>query len=501
VESSDDAIISKTLEGVISTWNQAAERMFGYAAEEVIGKAITLLIPPDHIDEEPAILQKLRRGERIDHYETVRKRKDGVLLHVSLTVSPVKDENGSIIGASKIARDITQRKLAEDALRQEISIRERAEVALREADQRKDEFLATLAHELRNPLAPIRQAALIFKAPTATEAQKRWSSDVITRQVQHMSLLLEDLLDISRITRGTLQLRTEMVDLADVVDAAVEAARPIIDAKRHDFRAELPSEPVRFVADPLRLSQVLSNLLTNAAKYTDPEGRLRLRASCTGDAVAISVVDNGMGLLPEATTRVFGMFTQVATSREHAEGGLGIGLSLAKGIVELHGGEIEAKSAGIGHGSEFIVRLPLRRAGISPRSAAIHSSTAQQVSRRVLIADDNRDAGESLAALLRMDGHEVTVVRNGEEALSAFSAIQPEVALLDIGMPHLDGYEVARRVRQGSLGRAVTLIAVTGWGQDRDKAQSLAAGFNHHFTKPVETDRLLALLRSEGLRN
>jgi PAS domain S-box-containing protein len=499
VESSDDAIISKTLEGVIATWNQAAERIFGYAAEEVIGKSITLLIPPNQIDEEPVILGKIRRGERIDHYETVRTRKDGVLINVSLTVSPIKDESGSIIGASKIARDITQRKLAEDVLRREIIIRERAEVALREADRRKDEFLATLAHELRNPLAPIRQAALLFKSATATEAQKRWSSDVITRQVQHMSLLLEDLLDISRITHGTLQLRMDMVDLAEIVQAAVEPARPIIDAKRHDFRAELPSEPVRFVADPLRLAQVLSNLLTNAAKYTDPEGRLRLRASCNGETITISVVDNGIGLPPDAISGVFAMFSQVASSRDHSEGGLGIGLALAKGLVELHGGEIEARSAGIGHGSEFIVRLPLRKTNVSAQKPTIDSSPAQSVCRRVLIADDNRDAGESLAALLRLDGHDVTVVHNGQEALAAFSSVQPEVALLDIGMPGLNGYEVARRVRQGSLGRAVTLVAVTGWGQDRDKAESLAAGFNLHFTKPVQTDRLLELLRSEDL--
>ena len=499
VESSDDAIISKTLDGIISTWNQGAERLFGYAAEEVIGKPITLLIPPTHIDEEPVILQKLRRGERIDHYETVRKRKDGALINVSLTVSPIRDESGSIIGASKISRDITQRKLADDLLRQEIAIRERAEAALRDADRRKDEFLATLAHELRNPLAPIRQAALIYKAPAATDAQKRWSSDVITRQVQHMSLLLEDLLDISRITRGTLELRTQVVDLAEIVQAAVETARPLIDAKRHDFRTELPSEPVHFVADPLRLAQVLSNLLTNAAKYTDPGGMLRMRASCSGEVVTISVVDNGIGLPADAISSVFEMFSQVASSRDHSEGGLGIGLSLTKGLMELHGGEIEARSAGVGHGSEFIVRLPIRNTNVSHQKPAIVSTSAPAVSRRVLIADDNRDAGDSLAELLRMDGHDVAVVHNGQEALAAFSAFQPEVALLDIGMPELNGYEVARRVRQGSLGRAVTLIAVTGWGQDRDKAQSLAAGFNHHLTKPIEADRLLEMLRSDGL--
>jgi PAS domain S-box-containing protein len=475
--------------------------MFGYTAEEVVGKSVTVLIPPNQIDEEPAILEKLRRGERIDHYETVRMRKDGTLLDVSLTVSPIKDLDGTIIGASKIARDITLRKRAEEALRQEVAIRERAEAALRDADRRKDEFLATLAHELRNPLAPIRQAALVSKAPTATEAQKRWSSDVISRQVQHMSLLLEDLLDISRITRGRLELRTEMVELADVVQAAVEAARPSIDAKRHVFSIDLPPEPVHFVADPLRLAQVLSNLLTNAAKYTDPEGHLRLRASCMAETITISIVDSGIGLPSDALTNIFAMFSQVPSGRNHSEGGLGIGLALAKGLVELHEGEIEARSAGIGKGSEFIVRVPRRRTSIPWQRQSIHSTSGPPVSRRVLVADDNQDAAESLAALLRIDGHDVTVVYDGKQALAAFSTVQPEVALLDIGMPELNGYEVARKVRQGSLGRAVTLIAVTGWGQDKDKAQALAAGFNHHFTKPVEADRLCDLLRSESLRN
>jgi PAS domain S-box-containing protein len=502
VESSDDAIISKTLEGVISTWNHGAERMFGFTAEEVLGKSITLLIPPNQIDEEPAILEKLRRGERIDHYETVRRKKDGTLLDVSLTVSPVKDADGKIVGASKISRDITQRKRAEELLRREVAVRERAEATLREADRRKDEFLATLAHELRNPLAPIRQAAQIAKSPTATEAQKRWSSDVISRQVQHMSLLLEDLLDISRITRGTLELRTDMVELAEVVQAAVEAAHPVIDAKRHTLSIELPSEPVRFVADPLRLAQVLSNLLTNAAKYTDPEGHIRLRAWCVADTVTISVVDTGVGLAPEEITRIFAMFSQVATSRDRSEGGLGIGLALAKGLIELHHGAIEARSAGVGQGSEFTVRLPMRKVSVSARKQATHSSAEHRVSRRILIADDNRDAAESLATLLRMEGHEVRVVHNGKEALAAFSAAQPEVALLDIGMPGLSGYEVARRVREDSpSGRAITLIAITGWGQDSDRSQALEAGFDHHFTKPIETDRLCELLRSESTRN
>lgn len=501
VESSDDAIISKTLDGVIRTWNHGAERLFGYAAQEVIGKSITLLIPPNQLDEEPAILQRLRRGERIENYETLRMAKDGTLLNVSLTVSPVKNSSGTIVGASKIARDITQRKRVEAALREEITSRERAEAALRETDRRKDEFLATLAHELRNPLAPIRQAAQVAKAPTATEAQKRWSNEVISRQVQSMALLLDDLLDISRVTRGTLELRMEMIELAEVVHAGVETARPTIDAKRHDFSMEIPTEPVHFLADPLRLAQVLSNLLTNAAKYTDPEGRLRLRASCAAETITISVSDTGVGLAPEAITSVFTMFSQVTSSRDRSEGGLGIGLALVKGLVELHGGEIEARSAGLGRGSEFIVRLPLRSASVLPQKPTVGSASARPVSRRLLIADDNRDAAESLAMLLRIDGHEVMVVHSGQEALAAFSAMQPEVALLDIGMPELDGYQLARQVRQGSLGRAVTLIAVTGWGQHRDKARALAAGFNHHFTKPIDAERLCELLRAESLHN
>ena len=259
-----------------------------------------------------------------------------------------------------------------EAAQREIANRERAERALRETDARKDHFLATLAHELRNPLAPIRQAALISDTPGATEAQKRWSHDVISRQVHHMSLLLDDLLDISRVTRGTLELRTEMTELSAVVDAAVETARPAIDAKRHSFAVDLPAEPVRFAADPLRLAQVLSNLLTNAAKYTDPGGSIELRAAASEDVVTITVADTGVGLAPEALSQVFTMFSQVKATKDRSEGGLGIGLALSKGMVELHGGSIEARSAGEGRGSEFIVTLPRR----TITSSTAHSASA-----------------------------------------------------------------------------------------------------------------------------
>ena len=485
VESSTDAIISKTLEGIITTWNQGAEHLFGYKAHEVIGQPVTLLFPANQSNEEPAILRRIKAGERVAPYQTVRVRKDGRHIDVSLAVSPIRDSHDRIIGASKIVRDITHQKEVEEALR--------------ETDKRKDEFLATLAHELRNPLAPIRQAALISQAPGATDAQKRWSHEVISRQVQHMALLLDDLLDISRITRGTLALRLQATDLASIIDAAVETARPSIDGKRHSFSLQLPQESVAFLADPMRLAQVLANLLTNAAKYTDPDGRIGLQATAEDGTITIRVTDNGIGIPPEAMGNLFGMFSQVKSSKDRSEGGLGIGLALARGLVELHGGTIEARSAGTERGSEFIVRLPIRTQRVRQTDEPARSGAETALRRRVLIADDNRDAAESLAMLLQMEGHEVTVVHDGREAITAFEKMQPDAALLDIGMPGLNGYEIARAIRRSPLGRDVTLIAVTGWGQDNDKAQAAEAGFNHHFTKPVEPDAITALLAQPNL--
>jgi len=356
--------------------------------------------------------------------------------------------------------------------------------------------LATLAHELRNPLAPIRQAALISESESATEAQRRWSHNVISRQVHHMSLLLDDLLDISRITRGTLELRLEDTELADILEAAVETARPVIDAKGHNFKIEAPDESVQFMADPLRLAQILTNLLTNAAKYTDPGGEIQLRVACDRQSIVFAVKDSGIGIPAAALKNIFEMFSQVKSTRDRSEGGLGIGLSLTRGLVDLHGGRIEARSAGAGFGSEFIVRLPRRDSRIMPGVAPTAVDQEQVASRRVLIADDNRDAAETLAMLLQIEGHEVHVVHDGRAAVSAFADFNPEVALLDIGMPELSGYEVARRVRENIHGQTVTLIALTGWGQERDKEQALAAGFNHHFTKPVEPARISKILRS-----
>jgi PAS domain S-box-containing protein len=480
-------------DGTILRANKTELALLGYSKEEYIGRHISEFHADKGVIDD--ILQRLSCGECLEGYEARLRCKDGSIRHVLIS-SNVLWEAGKFIHTRCFTRDITDRKLAELALREEVARRERAEAALRETDRRKDEFLATLAHELRNPLAPIRQAALISRSTNATEAQKRWSHDVISRQVHHMSLLLDDLLDISRITRGTLELRLEATDLADVIDAAVETARPLLDSKRHSFKVEPPEHTVRFMADPLRLAQVLSNLLTNAAKYTDAQGEIHLRAEETGDAIVIRVRDNGIGIPQAAAVSVFDMFAQVKSAQDRSEGGLGIGLALSRGLVELHGGSIEVVSEGLGRGSEFIVRLPRHAAPMDIVAAQSPGSNVPSISRRVLIADDNQDGAESLGMLLRMEGHNVLIVHDGRAAAEAFAAFQPEVALLDIGMPELNGYEVARSVRQGSLGRAVTLIAITGWGKDSDKVRALAAGFNHHLTKPIEPEELLKVFRS-----
>ncbi|HEV7609322.1 MAG TPA: ATP-binding protein [Steroidobacteraceae bacterium] len=376
----------------------------------------------------------------------------------------------------------------------DITQRKRYERELLDADRRKDEFLATLAHELRNPLAPIRQAATIARNENATEAQKRWSNNVIERQVQHMSLLLDDLLDVSRITHGTLQLRKQRSDLQSIVGAAVETARPLIDERRHQLALDIP-EHLHVNSDPLRLAQVLSNLLTNAAKYTNPQGKIRVVATQKSAELEMLVEDNGIGIAPEDLPKVFGMFAQLRAAQDHAGGGLGIGLALAKGIVELHGGRIEAASAGVGMGSRFTVRLP--NAAVAAVDAPVIGAARNghaAPNKRILLADDNRDAAESLAIILRLEGHEVELAHDGNAALRSYEERRPDVALLDIGMPMANGYEVARRIRAMPAGKEVLLIAITGWAQDADKAESRAAGFDHHLTKPIEPDALIDLL-------
>jgi PAS domain S-box-containing protein len=783
VESSDDAIISKDLDGIIVSWNQAAERLYGYTAAEIVGQPLSLLVPPDHPDELPAIMERLRRGERIEHYETVRVRKDGGRVDVSLTISPVKGADGKIIGASKIARDITARKQAEEALRQseaqfhqladalpqivwtarpdgfvdyynerwyeftgfrrgesgdqswipalhpddvqrcldtyyrcirsgnvyqieyrfkdrstggyrwflgraypvrdqqnritrwfgtctDIDDTKRAEQttrflaeasaalvkrtdyesalqqvarlavpsfadwcavdvlqpdgsvrrlavthtdpakqqlahellcrypsfpadprkvgavlgtgrsewgttipdsmlaefaqdeehlrilrglglksyictplrsptktlgvltfvtaesgrtygaedlraaedladraaiavenvnllrALKEADRRKDEFLATLAHEMRNPLAPIRNAVQILRAKGPPVPELQWARDVIGRQVQQMTRLVDDLLDVSRIGTGKIELRKERVELRTIVNTAVEASAPLIEKWNHQLTVTLPPGPVYLEVDPARLVQVLLNLLNNAAKYTPQGGRIELTAQREGEHVVIRVKDTGVGIPQEMLPHIFKMFTQVDRSLERSQGGLGIGLTLVQSLVAMHGGTVEAHSAGPGKGSEFVVRLPVagEAEARGPQQTAGDSKQATAPARqRILVVDDNRDSADSLAMLLRVMGNEVQTAHDGLEAVRAAAAFLPDVVLLDIGLPKMNGYEAGRRIRE-QRGKEVVLVALTGWGAEEDRRQSREAGFDHHMTKPVEVDALQELL-------
>ncbi len=483
VESSEDAIVSKTLEGIITSWNLGAEALFGYTAAEAVGQSITLIIPHDRRHEEQMILERLRRGERIEHFETVRRNKQGRLIDISLAISPVRDGRGRIVGASKVARNITAAKMAEEALRN--------------ANRRKDEFLAMLAHELRNPLAPIRNAIEILHTRGPQQPELVWARGVIERQVHQMTRLVDDLLDVSRITRGKIALRKEQVELAAVVGSAVESSRFLFDEPGHQLTVELPPEPVTLEADPARLSQVLSNLLNNAAKYTDPGGRIWLTAERERESVSIRVRDNGIGIDPEVLPRVFEMFTQADDSLERTQGGLGIGLSLVQRLVEMHGGTVTAHSEGKGKGTEVVVRLPLAVSDVGrfPEGADKTGDAFRSSGSVVLVVDDNRDAAESLAVLLQMWGHEVHVVYDGQEALEAAEAFRPDVILLDIGLPKKSGYEVARHIRDARP-EGVVLVALTGWGQEEDRRRSQEAGFDHHLTKPVELPALLAVLAS-----
>jgi signal transduction histidine kinase/CheY-like chemotaxis protein len=421
-------------------------------------------------------------------------------MDVSLTISPICNANGVIVGASKIARNISERKASEQAQQRTIGELRRAEEALREADRRKDEFLAVLAHELRNPLAPIRYAVAMAQKEGRTEAERLQAQAIIERQVAHMGRLLDDLLDVSRITRGTLILRLSSVDLAAVVAAAQESARPLIEARRHVLTVTLPEQPVRLVADPLRLAQVLSNLLVNAAKYTDPGGRIELEARREGGELVVSVRDNGIGISAEMMPRVFTLFAQASPALERSEGGLGIGLALVRGLVELHGGAVTAHSGGAGQGSEFAVRLPLGLSGDGEEADEGVRAPADLETKalRLLVADDNRDSAVTFAALLEASGHHVSIAHTGREAFNLACRLKPDALLLDIGMPELNGYQLAQRIRDTSWGRGATLIAITGWGQEQDKRRALAAGFDLHLTKPIDPGRLEALLQRAG---
>jgi PAS domain S-box-containing protein len=611
VESSNDAIIGKSLDGIIQSWNAAAEQLFGYTAKEAIGRHISLVIPPERLTEEEQIIASLKEGKGIEHYETERVRSDGQRITVSLTISPIKDVSGKVIGASKIVRDVTERKRTEserqnfvtlvenstdfigmcdmegipffinraglemtglDSIEQarrtpvrdfffpedqelmmnqffpsvfetghgEIEIRfrnfktgaarwmvykvlllrdaankpvgfatvsqdvtERKQMEddlrllaadLSAADRRKNEFLATLAHELRNPLAPMSNMLEVLKRSNGDAEILKRAHDTIERQLGQMVRLVDDLLDLNRITHDRLELRRSEVELSSVIQQAVEVAHPLIDSARHKLLIDLPDEPIYLNADRARLAQVFGNLLNNSSKYTSPEGTISLTAKRVGSEVLVTVKDNGAGIPQDKLDSIFDMFMQVDRTSEQSQAGLGIGLTLVKRLTEMHGGSIEAKSAGEGQGSEFVVRLPVlsKPAVASQRATAVESHPE----RRILIVDDNRDSAESLAMLLEITGNKTYMAHDGIEAVEAVEKYRPEVVLLDIGLPKLDGHEVCRRIRKQPWGKNIVVIALTGWGQEDDRRKSEEAGFNSHLVKPVDYDKLLELLGS-----
>ena len=400
----------------------------------------------------------------------------------------------------RIATLVSSLRTAIRARRRQYQIRdqlrdlERAEARLRDADRRKDEFLATLAHELRNPLAPIRNALAIMRLAQHDKGAVEQAHRMMERQLGQMVRLIDDLLDVSRITRGKLQLRKERVELAGAVRDAVDTARPLIDAAGHTLEVKLPEDPLYLDADPVRVAQVLSNLLNNAAKYTEAGGRIWLTAERVSSDVCLSVRDTGIGIPPEALPSVFDMFSQVDHSLERTHGGLGIGLTLVKHLVEMHRGSIEARSDGVGQGAQFIVRLPIVSPAIDDSAPFDRDRSLAPATCKVLIADDNADAAESMGTMLRLMGNDVRVVHDGKEAVEQAEAFRPEVILLDIGMPRLNGYEAARQIRSARWGKGMTLVAITGWGQDDDRRRARNAGFDRHMTKPIAFDSLQVLI-------
>jgi PAS domain S-box-containing protein len=523
VESSDDAIISKTLDGVIRSWNSGARRIFGYEADEIIGKPVLVLLPPDCQNEEAGILGRLEAGERIDHYESVRVAKDGRKIDVSLTISPVKDSQGRIIGASKVARDITQRKKAErdlqaakdaaeaanrekdELLRSERAARETAEAASRI----KDEFLATLSHELRTPLnAILGWSQILSNDPSPGDVAE--GTRIIERNARVQTQIIEDLLDMSRIVSGKIRLDIQRLDPAAIVRAAVETVQPAADAKGIRLHALLDSIAGPVSGDPNRLQQVFWNLLTNAVKFTPKGGRVQVLMERVNSHIEVSVIDTGEGIRPEFLPHVFDRFRQAdaSTTREH--GGLGLGLAIVKQLVELHGGSVRVKSGGVGLGTTFVVVLPVtiihpehepdrpRRHPGAGSTPILDDSCVQIKGLRILVVDDEADARLLVKRLLEDCKATVITASSAQEALGLLKSHRPDVLVSDIGMPNEDGYTFIHRVRALSPaeGGETPAIALTAYARSEDRMKAVLAGFEQHVVKPVEPAELIAMIAS-----
>jgi PAS domain S-box-containing protein len=488
---SDHAIFFLDAEGNVAAWNAGACRMFGYTAEEALGLPFAVFFNEEDRqkrEHEKELSRAAAEGRASDDRWHVRK--DGTNLWVNGVTTALWDEDGKLHGFAKVTRDRTEHRRLEGEARQRA-----AELA--EAGRRKDEFLAMLAHELRNPLAPIRDAAQVLRLRGPQDPDLERCRDVIDRQVGHLTRLVDDLLDVSRISQGKVVLQKGAVELATAVAHAVEACRPLIESRRQELTVTLSLSPLWLEADRTRLVQVVTNLLNNAAKYTPEGGHVWLTAEREGCEVVVRVRDDGVGISPDLLPSVFDLFTQGKPSLREAQGGLGVGLTLVKSLVELHGGRVEARSEGLGKGSEFVVRLPALNE--QPQAPATGETSQEKEgpspARRVLVVDDNVDAAESLATLLRLKGHEVRTAHRASEVLEAAATFHPEVVLLDIGLPgEVSGHDLAPRLRQMTGLEEALLVALTGFGQEEDRRQSQQAGFDVHLTKPADLATLHALL-------
>ena len=508
------------------------DRLKGYSLGAV--DYVSVPIVPQILRSKVSVLVELycKRKELQEANEELA-HANARLSEANIALQEEKNRELEIVNAS-LQRANTELEAANRSLQSEITERARIAHALKEADRHKDEFLAMLAHELRNPLAPIHNAVELMRLKPLGDPQLHWARDVIARQLTSLTRLVDDLLDVSRITRGKINLTRQVVELDALISRAVETVHPLLDECGHELTLELPESAVRVFGDPTRLTQAVANVLCNAAKYTDKGGQIGLTAKVRDANVEIRVSDNGIGIRPELLPHVFELFTQLDRGAGRTQGGLGIGLALVQRLVQMHGGEVTAASEGPGKGADFVIRLPLLPEQVEPaaaktavvgpsaaarpaaepavaaagRPAEVPMSAAEVAStvaplvaagtrrtaRRILIADDNNDALESLATLLQLSGHEVYTATNGGTALQSAERHQPEVALLDIGMPQLDGYQVAQRIREQPWGQRITLVALTGWGQDSDRRRSREAGFDSHLVKPLDLDTLTDLL-------
>ncbi|HEX9452227.1 MAG TPA: ATP-binding protein [Burkholderiales bacterium] len=478
----DYAIFLLDPQGYVSSWNAGAERIKGYSEHEIVGQHFSRFYPSEAIDRHwPEHELRVARATGRFEDEGLRVRKDGSMFWANVVLTALYDEEGKLYGFAKVTRDLTERKQLED---------------LERSGRRANEFLAMLAHELRNPLAPICNAVSVMRAQEPGDSVMRWSIGVIDRQAQQLSRLVDDLLDVSRITQGKIALNVEPLILGDIAVRAIETSRPLIDARGQQLELAVPPEPIRVQGDMTRLSQVVLNLLNNAAKYTPEGGRIRLSLEQANDEAVICVQDDGIGIRPEMLEAIFDLFVQGGRTLARSEGGLGIGLTLVKQLVSMHGGKVAAFSDGPGKGARFVVRLPLL-AAIPASVDARHEAGAVMPrgdAHRVLVVDDNFDSAQSMTMLLQLWGYNVRCTYDGAQALAIAAEFNPEAVLLDIGLPGMSGYEVAGHLRKLPGLDRVMLIAMTGYGQSEDRHRTSEAGFQRHLLKPVKAELLQGVL-------